>query len=53
MNPARWFGPALVAGDLSNVAVYTLGPLVGATIIAIVYRYLFLPEANAQTGANV
>ena len=26
---------------------------VGATIIAIVYRYLFLPEANAQTGANV
>lgn len=53
MNPARWFGPALIAGDFSNVAVYTLGPLVGATIIAIVYRYLFLPEANAQTGANV
>ncbi len=53
MNPARWLGPAVVAGDLSGIAVYTLGPLVGATIVAIVYRYLFLPEANAQTGASV
>ena len=53
MNPARWFGPAVVAGDVSNAAIYILGPVIGATIIAIIYRYLFLPEANAQTGANV
>jgi aquaporin Z len=53
MNPARWFGPAVVAGDFTNVIIYTLGPVIGATIIALVYRYLFLPEANAQTGANV
>jgi aquaporin Z len=53
MNPARWFGPAVVAADFSDVLIYTLGPVIGASIIAIVYRYLFLPEANAQTGANV
>lgn len=53
LNPARWFGPAVVAGDLSNAAVYILGPVVGATIIAIIYRFMFLPEANEQTGANV
>jgi MIP family channel proteins len=53
MNPARWFGPAIVAGDVSNVVIYTLGPLVGASVIAIIYRYLFLPEANAQTGEMV
>lgn len=53
MNPARWFGPAVVAGDVSNVVVYTLGPLLGAAIVAILYRMFFLPEANAQTGANV
>ena len=53
VNPARWFGPAVVAADFSDVVVYTLGPLAGAAIVAIVYRYLFLPEANAQTGAAV
>jgi glycerol uptake facilitator-like aquaporin len=53
MNPARWFGPAVVAADFSEVLVYTLGPVIGASIIAIVYRYLFLPEANAQTGTSV
>ena len=53
MNPARWFGPAVVAADFSNVVIYTLGPVIGATIIALIYRYQFLPEANAQTGSNV
>jgi aquaporin Z len=53
MNPARWFGPAVVAADVSDIVVYTLGPVMGGAIVAIVYRYLFLPEANAQTGAAV
>jgi MIP family channel proteins len=46
INPARWFGPALIAGDFSNALVWIVGPLVGAAIIALIYRGLFLPEAE-------
>jgi aquaporin TIP len=53
MNPARWFGPAVVAVDFTNGPVYIIGPLLGAAIVAILYRFMFLPEADAQTGANV
>ena len=41
MNPARWFCPALVFGDLSGVIVYTAGPIIGATFAALSVRYLF------------
>jgi aquaporin Z len=46
MNPARWFGPAAVLGDYSNSAVWIVGPVVGAVIAALAYRFLFLPEAD-------
>jgi MIP family channel proteins len=46
MNPARWFGPAVASGDLSNAYVWVVGPLAGAIAIAAIYRYLFLPEAE-------
>ena len=48
INPARWFGPALVAMQWQNAVVWIIGPLLGAGIVAVVYRYLFLPEADAQ-----
>jgi len=32
LNPARSFGPALVAGDWSAYWVYVAGPLIGAAI---------------------
>lgn len=32
MNPARTFGPALVAGDLSHFWIYLAGPLMGALL---------------------
>ena len=41
MNPARWFGPALVYGDLSGAVVYIVGPILGATVAALSVRYLF------------
>ena len=45
MNPARVFGPALVAGFWSNHAVYWLGPLLGGAAAGGAYRALFLREA--------
>ena len=47
INPARWFAPALVAGDFTNALVWIVGPLAGAAVIALIYRGLFLPEAEA------
>lgn len=53
MNPARWFGPAAVSGLWDNSFVWIVGPLLGAAIAALAYRYLFLPEADlARTPAE-
>jgi MIP family channel proteins len=46
MNPARWFGPAAVTWVWDNSYVWIVGPLLGAAIAALLYRYLFLPEAD-------
>lgn len=42
VNPARSFGPALLAGGdaLSNVWVFIVAPLVGGVLAAIVYKLL-------------
>lgn len=46
MNPARWLAPAAALRDLSNGHVWILGPLIGAGIMALLYRFLLLPEAD-------
>ena len=43
MNPARWFGPAIVNGDLSNALVWIVGPIVGALAAAFVYDLVIKP----------
>lgn len=40
MNPARSFGPALLAGDFSNHWVYWIGPFTGAVFAALTYKIL-------------
>ena len=41
MNPARTFGPALVAGVWNNHWIYWFGPFVGAAVAIFVYDVCF------------
>jgi MIP family channel proteins len=47
MNPARWFGLAVPAGDYANWFVWWIGPFLGAIVVALLYRFLLsAPEAD-------
>jgi glycerol uptake facilitator-like aquaporin len=48
MNPARWFGPAVASGTYADWYVWWLGPLIGAILAAVLYRYVFEGEAEAD-----
>jgi aquaporin NIP len=47
MNPARSFGPALVAGEWTDFWVYVVGPVMGAALGALAYQ---LVRGEAPTG---
>ncbi len=40
VNPARSFGPALIAGQMDGIWVFLLAPLVGGALAAVVYMFL-------------
>jgi glycerol uptake facilitator protein len=40
VNPARWFGAALIGEEWGGVYPYLLGPLVGGFVAALFYRYV-------------
>lgn len=42
VNPARWFGPALISGQWANWYVYIVGPLLGALLAGLIYQGVFL-----------
>ena len=46
MNPARAFGPELVANHWSNWWIWYLGPIAGATVAAALYELLYLRPAE-------
>jgi len=44
MNPARWFGPAVVSQFFDNWYVYWIGPFLGAVFAGVVYSRVFLDK---------
>ena len=45
LNPARAFGPALVSWDWHGQAVYWIGPVLGAALAAVAWKFLLLPRS--------
>ncbi len=46
MNPARAFGPALIAGDFEGHLAYWAGPLLGGIAAALLWGGLLLPKED-------
>ena len=44
MNPARVIGPALAGGYWDLHAAYWIGPVIGAVLGSVFYKYLILDE---------
>ena len=40
VNPARWFGPALIGNHFGGTWPYIVGPIVGALLAALMYRFV-------------
>jgi glycerol uptake facilitator protein len=45
-NPARWFGPALVANDFANALAFILGPIAGALVAVGIYKFVIEPASG-------
>jgi MIP family channel proteins len=51
MNPARAFGPELIANDWSDFWIWYIGPFAGGVIAAVAYEFLYLrPVSPAVVG---
>lgn len=50
MNPARWLGTAVPAGFYDHWYVYFIGPLVGAAIAGLSYRFLLAQPPDLATS---
>ncbi len=44
MNPARWFGPALVSNEWGGVYPYIVGPLLGAILATLFFKLVISSE---------
>ena len=44
LNPARWFGPALIAGDWTNIWLFIGAPVIGAVLAGSIYQLVAKPD---------
>jgi len=44
MNPARHFGPALVANEWKDTWLYWIGPVIGGAIASVIFNYVMIPR---------
>ena len=52
MNPARWFGPALMTGTWSDAIVWIAGPILGAVLAGGAYLFGVKPRLDAAAADN-
>ncbi|CAN5721566.1 hypothetical protein BH24CHL4_BH24CHL4_26970 [soil metagenome] len=48
MNPARWFGPAVIQQETTDFLVWIIGPLVGGVAAALLYNAFLLRGHSEQ-----
>ena len=51
VNPARWFGPALIGNEFGGTWPYIFGPIVGAVAAAAFYRFVIAGVGQEAGGA--
>jgi MIP family channel proteins len=51
MNPARSFGPALIAGQWEHHWLYWAAPIIGAAVGAWAYQFIREPQEEAHPAA--
>jgi len=52
MNPARTFGPALIANFWQHHYVYWIGPIAGGILAGVVYNTLFLRTIKSEPAVE-
>ncbi len=48
MNPARFFGPALVHGEWKDGWLYFAAPITGGLLASLVQNYIFIPRSQGE-----
>ncbi|MCC6944405.1 MAG: aquaporin [Thermomicrobiales bacterium] len=52
MNPARWFGPAIVQQEFGDFWIWIVGPVAGAVVAALVYNVFLMGNGTAIAAAS-